>query len=239
MSFGGDVASVPGVLLYPRAVFRSLGGRSPVLAPWAICAVLIGALTLGALSITQRAASHAMSEWVSPEHAARVEENLRRARVVSVGVAPLALLARWLGTAALLWAPLALTGRPARYRAVLSVVAYSALPGVLEKGIDLAVVWYEGPEFTAEMVPRLGGATSLGALFPTFGEGAWTVALLEGLTPFSIWGSVLWAVGLQERLGVGRRQSSLIAGALWLGFWIVGASLDVLGRSVLGSFSPE
>jgi hypothetical protein len=112
-------------------------------------------------------------------------------------------------------------------------VAYSALPGIVGRGVDLGVIWFEGPEFDPRLVPQLSSATSLGALLPTV-QSPWPRAFLDHLTLFGLWGIALTAVGFRERfrLGWGRAVGAVVpVGVL---FWIFAAAADVIGGSLAG-----
>jgi hypothetical protein len=121
---------------------------------------------------------------------------------------------------------------------VLSIVAYSAMPGVLGKGIDLAVTWFRGPEFSEEMVPLFSSATSVGALLPAVGQGGWTAAALEQLGFFALWSVVLWAIGLRESFRWSWKRSVGVAAPVWACFWLLATAADVAGRSALSTLRP-
>jgi hypothetical protein len=145
---------------------------------------------------------------------------------------------QWCATAAVLWAPAAIFSGAVTYRGVLSVVAYSSVPGVLGKGIDLAVTWFRGPELTAEMAPRFAPATSIGALFPAIGQSLWASAALEQLGFFSLWTVALWAIGLRESYRWSAWRAVGVAAPVAACFWMLATAVDVIGRSALESVRP-
>lgn len=219
------------VLLHPRETFRRLRKRSPVLAPWLVGSALSVGLTLLTVSVSQRAAVHLSAELDSPGLAQDVERSLHRMMLVSVAGAPVGLVVQWTLVALVLWAPASLATGAARYRAVLSVVAYSALPGLFGKALDLSVAWFEGPEFTPDLVPVFSSATSLGAFLPTV-QASWPAALLDHLTLFGVWGLALWVIGLGAALGIGTRRAIAVAAPVWTLLLVLSAALDVIGRSM-------
>ena len=232
-----DLGAAWTVLVRPRDTFRRLRARSPVLAPWIVGSALAVGLTALTLSVSQRAAVHLAAELDTPELAEDMQQGLRRLGWVSVAGAPAGLIAQWALVSLVLWAPASLATARARYRVVLSVVAYSALPGLFGRAVDLGVAWTQGPEFGPDLVPVLSSATSLGALFPAV-QGAWPAALLDHLTVFGIWGLVLWIVGLSAALDLGVKRAALVAAPVWTLMLVLAASVDVLGRSMTEGSLP-
>jgi hypothetical protein len=226
-----DLTAAWTVLVQPRDTFRRLRARSPVLGAWLVGSALAVGLTLLTLSVSQRAAVHLAAELDSPEIARQMETGLQRMRWVSVAGAPAGLIARWTLTALVLWAPAALVSSRVRYRGVLSIVAYSALPGLFGKALDLGVAWTQGPELGPDLVPVLSSATSLGAFFPAV-QAPWPAALLEQLTAFGLWGLALWIVGLRETYDLGWKAAAGAAVPVWVLLGVLGAAFAVLGRSM-------
>ncbi len=233
-AFGRDLGATWNVLFFPGATFREIRSRRPLLAPWLVVSVLTMFLALGVLSISQRAVVHLMDGADAPALASDVQSSLGRMRLLSIAASPVSVLLRWGVIAAVLWAPGALLSGAVSYRGVLSIVAYSSLPGALGKGVDLAVTWFRGPEFTSDMVPVFSSATSLGALIPEVGQNPWAAAALEQLGFFTLWSVTLWVIGLRESFRWGWARSAGIAAPVWACFWLVATALDVVGRSALG-----
>lgn len=226
-----DLRATWDVVFRPDETFRGLRERDPVLAPWIVGSVVSVGLTLLTVSVSQRAAVHLAAALDSPGLAGNVERSLRGMLLFSVAGAPIGLIAQWTVVALVLWAPASLLAGTARYRTVLSVVAYSALPALFGKAVDLVVAWRVGPEFTPDLVPVLSSATSLGALLPAV-QSPWPAALLDRLTVFGVWGLALWIVGLRASLGVGWKRSAAAAVPVWTLLLVLGAALDVIGRSM-------
>jgi hypothetical protein len=236
--FAQNVRATWGVLLHPRLTFRQLRERKPLLAPWVVVSLLSAALTLVVISISQRATAHLMADLPSSVPVEGVEASLERAKIFSVGLAPFALFDRWMATAVLVWALAVFASSRASYRATLSIVAYSATPQVLGKGVDVLVNWIEGPEFTPDMIPVFSSATSLAAFFPNAGDNAWASAFLQNLSPFSLWGLALWAIGLREMFRLGWGRSLTVAVPVWAALWAGSSTMYVLGRSLMGTMVP-
>jgi hypothetical protein len=231
--FREDLDATWEVLFEPRRAFRALGDRTPWLAPWLVVSVLSIALTILLISLSERASAHMMADLPSSERTTMIQRQLDQMKIVTVSTAPVALLVRWMATSVCLWALAILTAGAAGWKAMLSIVAYSALPGVLGKAVDLVVAWVDGPEFTAEMIPVIGSATSFAALWPGAIDNAWAKALLAQVTPFTLWGLALWTVGVKERLDLGWRKSSAVTGPVWLLLVALGAAAEV----ILGSLT--
>jgi hypothetical protein len=232
-TFRADVAATWNVLVRPVATFRALGERTPVFAPWVVASLVSVVVTLLMVSISQRASAHLLATMDSPETAEQVRGSLARMKVMSLAAAPLALGIRWAAAATVLWAVSVLVTGRTTFRGVLCVVAYSSLPGILGRGVDLGVTWFEGPEFDPQLVPQLSSATSLGVLLPAV-QSPWPRALLDHLTLFGVWGIVLTAVGFRERFALGWGRAAAAVVPVWTLFWVFAAAADVVGRSLIG-----
>lgn len=233
-SLAGDLAATWEVLWQPGATFARLRERRPVLAPWLVASVLSAALALLTVSISQRAAVYLVGDLDAPELRQEVQQSLEHMKRFTVGLAPIVVAVRWGGTALLLWAAAVLAGVGTTYRAALSIVAYSAVPGLLGQGLDLGVTWFEGPEFTPELTPVASSATSLGALLPAV-PGPWAAALLARVTPFTLWGGVLWVTGLRAALGAGWTRAAAAAVPVWSVLLVTSAATEVIGNSLAGN----
>jgi len=234
-SFAADFRAAFDVLLTPRATFRRFGSRNPIVAPWLTFSVLSIVLTLLTLSVMQRASAHLLAGSEAEELRAATEASLARMKLASTVGAPVAVLMRWCFVALALWAPAALAGSTATYRTFLSVAAYSTMPDILEKALDLGVTWFSGPEVSNELVPQLTASTSIAALLPDVSGNEWVVAALANTTLFSLWGLVLWTVGVRVRGRLDRAPAIAVAGSAWCFFLVVGSASDVLQASLAGA----
>jgi hypothetical protein len=228
---GRELRAVGDVLFAPSDTFRGLRERKPLLAPWLVVSGFSLLLTWGVASVSERALGHLMQ-------GVDAAPTLGPLRWLSVAATPATVMLRWCAIAAVLWAPAAIFSGAVTYRGVLSVVAYSSVPGVLGKGIDLAVAWFRGPELSADLAPRFVPATSLGALFPSIGQSPWASAALEQLGFFSLWTVALWAIGLRESYRWSAWRAAGVAAPVGACFWILATAVDVIGRSALESVRP-
>jgi hypothetical protein len=204
-----------------------------VLAPWILASVGSAVASLLVVSIAQRASAHLLDGVGDAELQEAVVRQIGAMKRIGVVAAPAAVLARWAGTAALLWSVATLASSSVRYRTVLSIVACAGLPEVLGRGVDLAAAWSEGPEFTTGLVPMSSCATSLAAFLPA-SPGPWGVALLDRLTPFTLWCGALWVTGLVEVAGFGIGRAVAVAVPVWTALALGEAALAVLRGSVVG-----
>ena len=234
--FGRDVVDTLAVLGSPRAAYRRLRARRPLLAPWVLVALPSMALSLLVVSIAQRASVHLLGGMEDPELTRAVSQQLASMKLMSVLVAPLGVWLPWTATALLLWALATLLTRDTPFRNVLCVVACAGLPTVFARTIDLCVAWVDGPEVSPDLVPVATSASSLAALLPG-AHGAWATALLDRLTPFAIWSGVLWTIGLQEMLGISGRRALAVVLPTWGAIAIGGAAVAVL-RGSLAALAP-
>jgi hypothetical protein len=235
--FARDLRASVGVLISPRDTFRGFGDRDPLLAPWLLVSLLSVVLTFLTISVLQRASFHLLADTTSADLQLAAAASLQRMKIASTALAPLALFLQWAATAAALWAPAALAGSGAGYRRFLSIAAYAAAPQVLARATDLAVTWFEGPEFTNELVPALTASTSVVALFPDLEAGPWVEAALTHTTAFSLWGLALWVVGIRERGRLDWARSIAIATAAWFFFLTLTCASDVLNAAMTRSLS--
>jgi hypothetical protein len=221
------------VLVAPRETSRRLAGRDPVLAPWLLVSAGSAVLSFFVVSLAQRASAHLLADVPDPDLVETVTRQIAAMQWIGVAGAPVAVFARWIAAAGLLWSIATLTGWNVAFRATLSVVAFAGVPDLLGRAVDLGVAWTEGPEFTTGLVPLATSATSLAALVPIDG-GRWATALLDRLSPFSLWSVALWTVGFQERLGGSLLRSLAVCVPVWVTFAVMSAAAAILRGSAPG-----
>jgi hypothetical protein len=216
-----------GVLLAPRAAFRRLAARRPVLVPWLLVAFPSMVLSLLTVSVAQRASVHLLEGIDDPELVHSVARQLDGIKTVTVAAAPATVLLRWGAVSLLLWAVAVFVLRDPSYRAILSVVACSGLPEVLGRSLDLAVTWVDGPEFGPDLIPRMSCATSLAAFLPE-PTSPWVAALLDQLTPFRVWSGALWTLGMVEVAGASPRRALGVVLPVWATLVAAGTAFTAL-----------
>ena len=234
--FARDVVDTLAVLPSPRQAFHRLAERRPLLAPWVIVSVPSMVLSVLLVSVAQRASVHLLSGMDDPQLVGSVAHQLQAMKIVSVVAAPAVVWLRWCAAAGLLWALATFVVGNAPFRSILCVVACAGLPDVLARGTDLTVTWLEGPEITANLIPVDTSASSLAALLPGT-HGPWITALLDRVTPFSLWSVLLWALGLQAMLRTSARRAVATALPAWSALAVFSAAVAVL-RGSLASLAP-
>ncbi len=228
-----EIGECLAILVTPRETSRSHVGRSPILAPWLLVSVGSAVLSYFVVSLAQRVSAHLLADVPDPALADTVARQIEAMQWIGVAGAPAAVFARWFLAAALLWSIAILFGWSVAFRPVLSVVAVAGVPELLGRAVDLTVAWTEGPEFTAGLVPLSTSATSFAAIQPR-SEGTWTVALLDHVSPFSLWSVALWTIGFRDRLGGSLARSLGVCVPVWIAFALAGAALAVLRGSAAG-----
>jgi hypothetical protein len=214
--------------------FRYRHGRPGLLAPWFLASLATVMVTLLTVSIAQRASVHLLANLQDPELAESVAAQLRTMKVFSVAVAPVHLLARWMLTASLFWALGTFLLPDLPFRTALTVAAFAGLPAVLGKGLDLAVAWYVGPEFSADLLPVMTSASSLAALWPGSLDGTWSGALMRQLTVFFVWSGALWTIGLREAGRTSWVRAVCVAAPVWLTLLAASTAGEIVRDSLAG-----
>jgi hypothetical protein len=187
------------------------------------------------LSVTQRASVHLLDGMEDAELMASVTEQLRTMRWVALGAAPLHLIAKWTVIGGVFWALGTFLAPQLGYRGALSVAAYAGLPALLGAGLDLGVTWFEGPEFTPDLIPRMASASSLVALVPNLAGPPWLVGAAGQITVFGIWTAVLWGIGLRHIGCTSPARAGSMAAGVALAALAAGTAAELVRSSLMGS----
>ncbi|HEY6223307.1 MAG TPA: YIP1 family protein [Gemmatimonadales bacterium] len=220
----GAVVDLVRVLFSPAAVFERLRER-PV---WFVPAIVLGivATVLGYLFLPYRLASMAgqiaKAAAQNPNAAAQIEGFTR----IFVFASPIFVLVFLLIVAGILWLlATLLAGGEARFSTLLSVATYTALPSLLLQVATLAVLKMKGVEAVTsplDLQPPLG----LNLLAPDVT--GFLSGVLAAINPFTIWGMVLTAIGIQVTLRASKGSAyavAIVAMLLSVLFGGVGAAL--------------
>jgi membrane protein, antimicrobial resistance system len=189
----GGVLDLIRVLFSPTEVFGRVRER-PV---WFVPAIALGIVVtiLNYLFLPFRLASLApqlaQAAARSPNAPAQIEMFQR----IAVFASPIFVLILLLIVAGVLWLLVALlAGGDAKYRTLLSVATYTALPSLLLQAATLVVLKMKGVESVSsplDLQPPLG----LNLLAPN--ASGFMSGILAGINPFAIWSMVLTAIGIQ------------------------------------------
>lgn len=188
----GAVMDLFRVLFEPTAVFERVRERPRFLMPALALSVIAMVVTYLLTPFTQAAmaARVAQAAQQNPQAAAQA------AKFAAIGplFAPIGVFIGLLIGAGLLWLLVMLfAGGDAKFKTLLSVTAYTALPSLLLQVAALLVLKMKGVEAVSTMEdlrPPLG----LNLLAPN--ATGFMGAVLAGINPFTIWGMVLTAIGI-------------------------------------------
>jgi len=222
----GAVLDLVRVLFSPSEVFERLRER-PV---WFVPAIVLGivATVLGYLFVPFRLASMsgqiAKAAAQNPAASAQIETFTRMA----VYASPIFVLLFLVIVAGVLWLLVTLfAGGEAKFRALLSVATYTALPSILLQVATLVVLTMKGVESVTtplDLQPPLG----LNLLAPNMT--GFTSGVLAAINPFTIWGMVLTAIGIQ----VTHRTSKGSAYTVAITAMLIGVLLGGVGAALSG-----
>jgi membrane protein, antimicrobial resistance system len=181
------------VLFEPTAVFERIRERPKFLVP----AIAVGVLftIVGYLMLPYRLASMApqMAQVAAqnPNAAAQME----KFQSIGVFLAPIFIILFMVIVAVVLWLLVTLiAGGDAKFKTLLSVVTYTALPAFFLQVAGFLVLKMKGVESVTsplDLQPPLG----LNLLTPNVS--GFLVGVLAGINPFTIWGMILTAIGIQ------------------------------------------
>jgi hypothetical protein len=181
------------VLFEPTAVFERVRERPRFLLPAIGLSVIVIVITYFMQPFTQAAMASRMAQMAqqNPQAAA----NAAKFQSIGIVFAPIGVFIALLIAAVIYWLLVMLVaGGDAKFKTLLSVAAYTALPAILLQAATLAVLKMKGVEAVSSMEdlrPPLG----LNLLAPN--ATGFTGAVLAGINPFSLWGMVLTAIGIQ------------------------------------------
>jgi hypothetical protein len=229
---GGSVSAlldVVKVLYEPGAVFQRVTANPKFLMPFigiSLVQIIIGIVNMPFLKAAmqaQMAQAQAPAGGPDPSKFAAIGLIF-----VPIGIAIVLVLGAFI-----LWVLVSLVGGEGKFRTLLSVATYSAVPSVILLGIIGTVVLHmqgtQGITSPADMQPALG----LDLLAP--GAKGFVGAVLKGLNPFSIWGLVLTAIGVSTTHRLSKGSGYVVATAsLVIGLVIGGAIAALFGGRMGG-----
>ena len=179
------------VLFEPAVVFGRLRDKPRFLEPFvalALIAVVIGVMQL---PYTRAAltAQFAQTPNMTPERAAA---GLKFAPI-GIAIAPIIYALFLLLNAFILWVVVSVLGGEAKFTTLLSVTTYASITYALLQAVGLIVLALRGTSAIAGMVD-LQPALGLDLLAPD--AKGFTLALLRGINPFTLYGLFLTATGI-------------------------------------------
>ncbi len=189
----GAVLDLFRVLFEPTAVFERIREAPKFIVPAIVVSLLITGVNYLMLPFRIAAMAPQMAQMAAqnPGAAAQAESFQR----IGVFLTPVGVIIVLLIVAGLLWLLVMLFGGgDAKYRTLLSVATYTALPAILLQVAGLIVLNMRGVDSVTSMVdlqPPLG----LNLVAPSVT--GFTGGVLAGINPFTIWGMILTAIGIQ------------------------------------------
>lgn len=226
----GAIADLITVLFSPGTVFERVRERPKFLMPALTLAVVATVLTYLMMPFTQAAMAERIAQAVqqNPQAAGQME----RFQSIGVAFAPIGLFIGLLVAAGLLWLlVMLLAGGEAKFKTLLSVATYTAVPSILMQVAGLLVLQMKGVDAVTSM-QDLRPAFGLNLLAPTMG--GFAGAVLGGINPFSIWSMILTAIGIRVTHKTSKGAAYTVAiVALLLGV-LIGAVFAGLGSRGAG-----
>ena len=223
-----------GVIFSPQATFERIVASPTVLGVLLVCGVAVG-LGQGLPQLTeagQEAALNTQAQQferftgrpVTDEERAAM---LRRAPIgayTTIAFAPVGLAVGILFFAGLYFVIFnAVLGGTATFKQVMSVSAHSTVIAALGALLAAPVHYFQG---TANPM----GPFTLGALLPMLDENTFLARFLGFVSVFSIWGTIVTAIGLAVLY---RRKTGSVA----IGLFMLTAVFAAIGATVMGFFS--
>jgi len=160
-----------------------------------------------------------------PEQAARVDPS--RQTLIILIFTPINVIVALLLGAGFLWVLTSLTGNEARYKLLMSVLAYAYVTFVLVSIVSSVVLYVRGVESVTSL-RDLRPAIGLDLFAPS--ASGFVAGLLNAINPFSIWGVWLTGVGVAVTHKISRGTGIAIAAVAFL----LAASISALLQSLQG-----
>jgi len=218
------VLDVFNVLHEPTAVFERVREKPRILVPYVVIVIVLLAIAV-VMRPFYEAALRGMIATMPPEQAARVDPS--RQTMFILIFTPINVLVALLLGAGLLWVLTSLTGNEARFKMLLSVLAYAYVTFVLLSIVSSAVLFVRGVE-TVSSLRDLRPAIGLDLLAPD--ASGFLAGLLNAINPFSVWGVWLTGVGIAVTHKLSRGAGVTVAAISFL----IGASISALLQSLQG-----
>ncbi len=211
-SFLSDVLDVFNVLHEPGAVFNRIKERPRILAPWIVLSVAFVVISI-LVRPYQQAAMDAFKATLTPEQIAKMGNRGGGGGVIGLILTPAIVFVLLAAGAGVLWIGASLLGTQARYKTLLSVLAYSSITYILFSAIAIVVLTVRGKASItgfADVRAPLG----LDLLVPNVG--LFLGNFLNGINPFSIWGVWLTGTGISITHGTSRGATIFVTAAVFL-----------------------
>jgi len=214
-----DLLRVVKAMFAPGDAFAEAAPKAPFWGAW-LAVTLIFMVTQYLMSPFQMRAQ----ELVLQEQGRQIPEAMRSmGMIIGLAVTPLITLMIAAIAALVLWVTVSLMGGEGRFKQLLSVNIHSWGPFLIQQFVMFTVLKMRG---LGSMTDPRDMQVALGAdlLLPAETEG-FVRAVAAGVNPFSIWGLVITAVGLQVMLKLEKGRAWTVAIVAWIVSLMVGGLL--------------
>lgn len=202
--FVTDAVRMARVLVSPTAVFEEQREEPTFWIPWLVVSILMLVVTTFSFPYTLAMAKLGAVAQGRPFPAA-AEGVMRATQFVAVPVMMLILL---LLTAAVMYVVLLAAGGEVRFKGLMTVAVFTGLLGVLQGVLMLVVLKLRDPT-TLQTVADYQVSFGLDLLLPQDASlGKFLDGVLRAVSPFSVWGLVITAIGV-------RTMEKTSKGAAW------------------------
>jgi hypothetical protein len=226
----GVLSRIIGIFTSPKETFASIDRKPTWLVPFIIMIVVTMVMQLLIMNIGLQDRVAQMEAIGKPQEQIDATQNFMQGglKYISLVVAPIGILVVWSVIAGIfLFAGNTIMGGKSTFKKMLSLVSWSSLIGILSVAIQTFLIISKGT--------RLGVTTSLAAFLPS---PTWDAPpsifyrLLSKLDIFTIWGLVLWAIGISVMYRFTMKKSAILVGSLWVVWIILSVALSGLFASL-------
>jgi hypothetical protein len=202
--FVTDFVRMVRVLFSPAAVFEEQREKPTFWIPWLVFVILMLILANVSFPFTAAVARLQYAAAGRPLSAG-AETTIRTFTMIAIPVFTLVVL---LLTAGLMYVVLLAGGGEARYKGLMTVAVFTAMLGVLQGVLTLVVLKLRDPA-TLQTVADYQVSLGLDLLLPSDASlGKVLDGMLRAITPFSVWGLIITAIGV-------RTMERTTKGAAW------------------------
>src|SRR2546423_3802 len=216
----GAVLDLVRVLFEPTAVFERVREKPRFLAPFLALAVITMAIVVAGLPYKNAAmaAQFAQTPNMTPEQA----QTAMKFAAVGIVAAPIFVALFLLVNALILWVSTSVLGGEAKFATLLSVTTYAGITYTLLQVIGVVVLTMRG---TGSITSMLDLQPSLGLDLLAPDAKGFTLALLRGINPFTLYGLFLTGLGIAVTHKTSKGVAYTAAGIQFVITLLIGAAL--------------
>jgi hypothetical protein len=208
-SIMGAVLDSFNVLHEPTAVFARVKARPRILVPWLVISVFLIVFSYFFRPF-QNAAMETFKASLPPEQAAKMGGGNS---IFGLLVVPVFFLLGLAVASGILALGVTMTGAQARYKTLMSVLAYSCTTYAMSAIVVLAVLMTRGVTQVVDF-GDLRAPIGLDVLAP--GVGLYLGSVLNSINPFAVWGVWLVGTGISVTHGVSRATGIVITSVAYV-----------------------